>query len=146
MRGHWCLRGSNQEHLYSELNLRFYEAFQALAESVLVERSEMLQRSCEVSSGHIRVRSQGCGEQIERFSVLSSEELCSRLIAKLSVNMRTKVDFLGFGVGFFCSFFCFVLISRIPKYFRVWNVLLLDCRSTSWKDCSVIFHFVLLWL
>lgn len=67
MRGHWCLRGSNQEHLYSELNLRFYEAFQALAESVLVERSEMLQRSCEVSSGHIRVRSQGCGEQMRGF-------------------------------------------------------------------------------
>lgn len=37
--------------------------------------------------------------------------------------------------------FCSVLIPVIPKCWKVWNVFLPGCKSTSREDCSVLFHF-----
>lgn len=56
MWGHlYLLRWNNQDPLYSNLNLRFSEAFQAVTGRVVVEGSEMLptaQKSCDALSLH----------------------------------------------------------------------------------------------
>lgn len=115
LQGHLCLRGNSQDRLYSELNLRFYEAFQGLAEHMVVE----VRCSCSTEvlgsalTGHACPLAGVLGGQRGGFPFCHLRQLCSCLVAKLSINVRTKVEFLSF------FFFCFVLISLIPKCFKV---------------------------
>ena len=84
----YLLRGSNQDHLYSQLKRSFYEAFQAVAGSIAVEgaqKSPEALPACPLPLGEGRGRV---------FPLGFVGWLCSHLIAEVPVTVRAKLEIL----------------------------------------------------